>query len=155
MAETTKTAVVPMEPTIDMMVAGQRKLGDTASSVWSAMLAAAPEDLANRDPQGGEAVAAVDSAARGGIVWRNSAVSLPDGTPLYASPQDDRMGGWIEWKGGENPARNQIVECRWLNGKYWLGGNMPASTWAWDHVPSRGANIIAYRLADTKEGEGA
>ncbi|MBG7616520.1 hypothetical protein IWC96_14675 [Brevundimonas sp. BAL450] len=44
------SVVVPREPTEAMLNAGQRKLGDTAASVWSAMLSAAPQaaDLRER-----------------------------------------------------------------------------------------------------------
>jgi len=63
------------------------------------------------------------------------------------------MGGWIEWKGGENPVPGQMVEVRFSDHEVLRGR---AGGFKWRHKTELGwSNIIAYRLANTKEGEGS
>lgn len=117
MSDETKTAVVPVEPTEAMLYAISTAVrqyavptsidpeevyfdNGNARQLFSYLLAAAPEALANRDPQA-EPVAwryRPKSAAPDGT-WATSHTGKPDYPhehweiqPLYASPQDDRMG---------------------------------------------------------------
>lgn len=95
MAKTPKTAFVPVEPTDEMIVTAMSKIGggstfdaddrqEIARDIWSAMLAAAPEALANRDPQAGGAVGAAEREVGRAVYERiETIMDAEEGSPEF------------------------------------------------------------------------
>lgn len=59
--------------------------------------------------------------------------------------QERGDGGWIEWRGGEQPVNGDVmVETKWSDGSVSCG---EASEWRWDHRSLlSNLNLIAYRI---------
>lgn len=59
------------------------------------------------------------------------------------------MSDWIEWRGGECPAPNAIVELKFRDGSG-SRGDLTGDAWDWSHegLPH---DIIAYRMLDLRE----